>query len=241
MSPTPPPRRLACVDTSTFTESIALVEGDALIGERNIQRSKGHASGLHADLDDLLRDAGWAASDLGGLVCGTGPGSFTGMRVGIAAFKGLAQALKAPIYGVPSTRALLDAGGPGALALVDVRRGEVYAEGAGLAAPFCGAPEALLALFKREGLAAPAALIGEGALRHRARLEAFWPGVWLAAPAAHVPRAALLARHALVAHDLAALEPIYVRPSDAELNYPDGFPSEERLFAAPPPRAAEEG
>jgi tRNA threonylcarbamoyladenosine biosynthesis protein TsaB len=239
MSPPRPPRRLACVDTSTFTESIALVEGDALIGERNIRRDKGHASGLHLDLDDLLRDAGWRLSDLDGLVCGTGPGSFTGMRVGVAAFKGLAQALSLPIYGVPSTRALLSASGPGALALVDARRGEVYAEGEGLRAPLCGPPEALIAHFKREGLRAPAALIGEGALRHRARFEAFWPGVWIPPAAAHAPRAALLAHHTGDPHDLATLEPIYVRASDAELNYPDGFPSEARLFERP--RAHGEG
>ena len=47
------PLKLACVDTSTFTESLALVEGERLVGERNLHRAKGHASGLHLDLHEL--------------------------------------------------------------------------------------------------------------------------------------------------------------------------------------------
>lgn len=234
--------RLACVDTSTFTESIALVEGVRLIGERAQFRAKGHASGLHQDLDQLLKEAGWALEELDGFVCGLGPGSFTGMRVGLAAFKGLAYALGRPLCGVPTPRALLAGLRPGALALIDARRGEVYAEGPQLEAPRCLKPEALIELLAE---APPPLLIGEGALRFEALFKEAWPQVQIPPAAAHVPRASLLAPAALeqlIAADsgslsqlaeLARLEPIYVRPSDAEINYPDGFPSESRLFGKP--------
>ena len=99
--------KLACIDTSTFTESVALVDGAQLIGERNVRRPYGHASGLHADIDAMLSEAGWSLSDLEGIVVGVGPGSFTGIRVGMAAAKGLAYALEIPLYGVSSADALL--------------------------------------------------------------------------------------------------------------------------------------
>ena len=236
--------KLACVDTSTFTETIALVEGSRLMGERLQFRSKGHASGLHADLRSLLNEAGWALEELDGFVCGLGPGSFTGMRVGLAAFKGLAFALGKPLCGVPTPQALLADAGEGALALIDARRGEVYAEGPLLHEPVCLTPEALIELLVSSGLT-PTQLIGEGALRYATRFKEAWSEVLIAPPSAHIPRASLLAEPALKQlasqgvsalsdpASIAALEPIYVRPSDAEINYPEGFPSEARLFGAP--------
>ena len=237
-----PPLKLACVDTSTFTESIALVEGERLVGERDLFRAKGHASGLHQDLRELLDEAGWALQDLDAFVCGLGPGSFTGMRVGLAAFKGLAYALSRPLCGVTTPQALLGAAGPDALCLIDVRRGEVYAEGGGLSEPMCLKPQALIDHYHAHKLSPPRALIGEGAVRYQALFEEAWSEVWVAPAAAHIPRASLLARPALAQlaergaevlaepTHVAALEPVYVRPSDAEINYPNGFPSEARLF-----------
>lgn len=237
--------KLACVDTSTFTESIALVEGTRLIGERLQFRAKGHASGLHGDLSALLTEAGWTLEELDGFVCGLGPGSFTGMRVGLAAFKGLAYALGRPLCGVPTPQALLAAAGEGALALIDARRGEVYAEGPMLDEPVCVRPEALIELIRSGSGAQPTQLIGEGALRYAGLFQEAWPELVIQPAASHVPRASLLAPHALrqlsaqgleslsAPAQLASLEPIYVRASDAEINYPEGFPSESRLFGAP--------
>ena len=248
-----PPRelRLACVDTSTFTESLALIEGDRLIGERLQFRAKGHASGLHQDLHALLGEAGWRLEELDAFVCGLGPGSFTGMRVGLAAFKGLSFALQRPLCGVPTPRALLAsvAGHEGALALIDARRGEVYAEGPPLTSPLCLTPQALIDRVSAGESLRPRLLIGEGALRYERLFKEAWPGVLIPPAPAHVPRAALLAQAALERLSsegrgalsdpawVAALEPIYVRPSDAEINYPDGFPSESRLFGSPKTQA----
>lgn len=241
--------RFASVDTSTFTESVALIEGETLIGERNVRRTYGHASGLHVDLHALLSEAEWSLSSLDGLVIGVGPGSFTGLRVGMAAMKGLAYALDRPIYGVPSALALLRAlvDQRGALALIDARRGEVYAQAdissddsaPLLSHPFCGEPAQLITQLQQRGQS-PRILVGEGALKYRDLLLAAWPEAQIPlAGAAHIPRASLLAsgleealqRGEVSPTEVASLEPIYVRASDAEINYPDGFPSEARLFS----------
>ena len=233
--------KLISIDTSTFTESVALLEGSRLLGERNVRRAYGHASGLHADIDALLQEADWTARDLDGVVVGIGPGSFTGIRVGMAAAKGLAYALEIPLYGVSSADALLSSiiGVPDALALIDARRGEIYVAGELIHEPRCCAPEALIEDLSARGVR-PRVLVGEGAMKHRARWLETWPEVIISeSEASHIPRAALLAsglsarveRGEVTPSPIAALEPIYVRPSDAEINYPDGFPSAVRHFS----------
>lgn len=233
--------RFACVDTSTFTESVALVEGETMWGERSVRRPYGHAPGLHADLRELLDEVNWTLDSLDGLVIGVGPGSFTGLRVGMAAVKGLAYALGKPIYGIPTSHALLSAlADPReALALIDARRGEIYVEGDLISEPRCFTPEKLVEELLSRG-ESPRILVGEGAIKHQMIFREAWPKVILPLnTATHIPRAALLASGLAsdialgirLADDVALLEPIYVRQSDAEINYPDGFPSEARLFS----------
>ena len=237
--------KLASVDTSTFTESVALIEGQTLRGERNIRRAYGHASGLHCDLRELLDEAGWTLEDLDGFVIGIGPGSFTGLRVGMSAVKGLAYALQKPIYGVSAATALLRGivDDRDALALIDARRGEVYAQGplvdSLLGNPRCYTPDALISALGTHQCV-PRLLIGEGALKYRDQFLSAWPETLIPeGDMIHLPRASLLAfgiaealeRRELGEANVASLEPIYVRASDAEINYPDGFPSEARLFS----------
>ena len=237
--------KLASVDTSTFTESVALLDGQILMGERNVRRKYGHASGLHRDLHELLDEAGWVLDDLDGFVIGIGPGSFTGLRVGMAAIKGLAYALQKPLYGVSAATALLKGvvDDRDALALIDARRGEVYAQGplvdTFLGSPQCYTPEGLISALQKYG-ARPRLLIGEGALKYRDLFIEAWPHTLIPkGDTIHLPRASLLALGLDTSLDLqevneaeiASLEPIYVRASDAEINYPDGFPSEARLFS----------
>ena len=233
--------KFACVDTSTFTESVALVEGETLWGERSVRRPYGHAPGLHADLRELLKEVNWSLDSLDALVVGIGPGSFTGLRVGMAAIKGLAYALNKPVYGVSTAVALLAALADQreALALIDARRGELYAYGDLISEPMCLTPEALIDHLK-ESENVPRVLVGEGAIKHQAILREAWPEVYLPLnTATHLPRAGLLATGLaagiesgeVTPDDVALLEPIYVRKSDAEINYPNGFPSEARLFS----------
>ena len=224
--------RLVLVDTSSPVESVALLEEGRLLGERNIRRDRSKSPGLLEDILSLCQEQGWELEAIDGFVCGLGPGSFTGLRVGLALLKGLAYGLQRPLYGVPSVTALLAAAPPGAIGLLDVRRGELHAAGGALPGPQTGAAEALL---EQLIAAAPPALFGDGALKHREALLARLPGCWIPQEeSAHRVRAGFLiaglGAGALRVEELAALEPLYARASDAEINYPDGFPRGEALL-----------
>ena len=107
-------------DTATGAATSALVDGDEVLGER-VSR----AQTLLEDVDALLRQAGAHPSDLGRLAVGVGPGSFTGVRIGLATARGLALSLGLPGAGV-STLAALAAGAPGAVPVIDAKRREVF-------------------------------------------------------------------------------------------------------------------
>lgn len=103
---------LLAIDTATTRAVIALAEAGAA---PRVLRADAWAAGyrhgeeLLARIEGLLAGAGVAPAELGGIVVGTGPGAFTGLRVGVATAKGLAHALRLPIVGVATSDALLDA------------------------------------------------------------------------------------------------------------------------------------
>ncbi|MEI7742478.1 MAG: tRNA (adenosine(37)-N6)-threonylcarbamoyltransferase complex dimerization subunit type 1 TsaB [Chloroflexota bacterium] len=100
------------IDTATTHAVIALGGPDGeLLEARSWIAGYRHGEELLARIEGLLADRGLAAADLGGLVCGTGPGAFTGLRVGLATAKALAHALRLPIAGVATSSALLAAAG----------------------------------------------------------------------------------------------------------------------------------
>ncbi len=218
--------RVLCIDTATPIESVAVLQDGKLLAERSLFRRRGHSTGILDDLEGALADAGFALADLDAFVCGLGPGSFTGLRIALATLKGLAMALERPLFGARTTQ-LLIAGCPAErpVAVIDARRGEVFVEGAGIEGPHCISPDALAELLA-EGPAPT--LIGSGALVYRERLLASIPGAHIPeAPALHHPRAALLTSCVDLTGTppaLATVEPNYVRRTDAEINYPDGFP-----------------
>ncbi len=105
---------LLLIDTATTRAVIALGSADGrLIEERTWTAGYRHGEELLARIEELLRDRAIVPAALGGLVVGTGPGAFTGLRVGIATAKGLAHALRLPIAGVVTGSALLAAAGAG--------------------------------------------------------------------------------------------------------------------------------
>ena len=110
-------------DTATEVATSALVDDGEVLGER-----ASRASTLLEDVDALLRQAGARPADLDALAVGTGPGSFTATRIGLALARGLGLALDVPAAGV-STLDALAAGHPGALPVIDARRGEVFVPG----------------------------------------------------------------------------------------------------------------
>ncbi len=122
---------LLAVDTATERASWALVRGEALLGERAVERGRPTAESLLPALDALLADLGVALAAVEGFAVSIGPGSFTGLRIGVATVKGLAFGTGRRAIGVPTLAALArmaPAGGP-VVALLDARRGEVYAAG----------------------------------------------------------------------------------------------------------------
>ena len=109
-------------DTATSTATSALVRGDEVLGERATTPVR-----VLEEIDALLRDADVEPRQLDALAVGIGPGSFTGVRMGLAVARGLALSLGVPVAGV-STLAALSAGAPDAVALVDAKRHELFVE-----------------------------------------------------------------------------------------------------------------
>jgi tRNA threonylcarbamoyladenosine biosynthesis protein TsaB len=103
-------RPLLVIDTATTQAVIALGTADGtLIDQRGWVAGYRHGEELLAQIAGLLADRGTAATDLGGIIVGTGPGAFTGLRVGIATAKGLAHGLRLPIVGLATGAALIHA------------------------------------------------------------------------------------------------------------------------------------
>ena len=187
-------------DTATSVATAALVRDGEVLGERSSRAVR-----VLEDAAALFRDGGADPADLTGIVVGTGPGSFTGMRMGIAAARGLALALEVPVAGVSTLAALLE-GAPGSVPVIDAGRREVFTLLDG--EPSVCAPDRV-----------PAGLcVGDGALRYRTMLEERGAEVPPDDDERHLPRARFHAALALRFGPADAVEPLYLRIPDAEAN-----------------------
>jgi tRNA threonylcarbamoyladenosine biosynthesis protein TsaB len=191
---------ILALDTATAIATTALVRDGAVLGERASVPIR-----VLEDVDALLRDVGLEPRELDGIVVGTGPGSFTGVRLGLGAVRGLAFALDVPVAGVSTLQALA-AGAPDTVPVIDAKRREVFVEqdGAIVALP--------AAAFEAPGRVC----VGDGALRYREHLEATGAIVPLDDDERHVPRARF---HAALAGEFGPaerIEPVYVRAPDAD-------------------------
>ena len=187
-------------DTATAIATSALVRDGTVLGERTTTPVR-----VLEAVDELFRESGVEPSALDALAVGIGPGSFTGIRMGLAVARGLALSLDVPAAGV-STLDALAAGAPGAVALVDAKRRELFVERDGevVALP--------AAAFEAPGRTC----VGDGAIRYRGELEQKGAHVPPDDSDLHLPRARF---HAQLARDFGPaelVEPIYIRAPDAD-------------------------
>jgi len=188
-------------DTATDVATSALVDDGEVLGER-----ASRAVTLLEDVDALLRQGGAHPRDLGGLAVGIGPGSFTGVRIGLAVARGLAVALDLPGAGV-STLDALAAGAPGAVPVVDARRSEVFALVHGSRVVLAPAELAV-----EEGVE----YVGDGALRYRGSIEERGGVVPPDDDERHRPRARFHAQLVRGFGPIEEIEPLYLRLPDAK-------------------------
>jgi tRNA threonylcarbamoyladenosine biosynthesis protein TsaB len=272
--------KLLGLDTATSTAGIAIVDGDRVLGEAR-HDARGRGADLLVKIDELCRAAGVAPRELDAIAIGAGPGSFTGLRIGMATAKGIAFAANRPLWAVSSLAALAAdafeelAGGPrddrGAItgdaaghvtdqvtahradqvtdqvadhradplicAVLDARRGEVFAgwfRGATALGPERVMPPAELAAWLT-AIAPSAALPGQPAPIVRFAGDAIEVYREVLGPlaaahgwlAARTPSGRAVARLALAgarADITVGGAPSYIRPSEAEVKYPDGVP-----------------
>jgi tRNA threonylcarbamoyladenosine biosynthesis protein TsaB len=188
-------------DTATGVATCALVRDGEVLGERLTR-----AAHVLAEADALLRASGVAPADLDLLVVGVGPGSFTGVRIGLATARGVALALDLPVAGV-STLEALAAGAPGATPVIDARRREVFALVDG--EPRCLVPAELAVEPGRT-------YVGDGAVRYRELLESLGASVPPDDDPRHIPWARHHVRLAGAFGPADLVEPIYLRAPDAD-------------------------
>lgn len=210
---------------------MALTEGSRLLGELFLDVRRPHGEWLLSAIDRLLGAAGITVAELDGFGVTLGPGSFTGLRVGLATVKGLALATGKPVAGV-STLQTLAMQAPHAArpicALLDARKKEVYAGifawHEGLPRPV--GPERVLPPDRLSGEVADQVLfIGDGARAYRTLLARqfgarghYLPAAYDLPRAAHAAILALQMFEAGESRPAVEVNPVYIRPSEAELN-----------------------
>jgi tRNA threonylcarbamoyladenosine biosynthesis protein TsaB len=233
---------LVAIETATETVGVAVRADTGVEAELTLSGRRRHVESLTPALEHLLLQVALDPTDLGAIAVDTGPGLFTGLRVGVAAAKGLGQALGIGLVTASSLDILLcaaaEAGHSGPMcAAVDARRGEVFAavriiggDGAvaspDMLAPALFAPDALAAALSDVGSPeCPVRAIGDGAQRYAAVLGAV-PGVEVVRPSLSYPPPSTLLRSAqgrLAAGEApvpaATVVPLYMREADATSNF----------------------
>jgi len=224
--------KILALDTSTETGGVALLEGEMLRAQAQIRVAKTHANQLWKIISFLLEQTGWALHDIELWVVTIGPGSFPGLRIGMATIKGLALATGKPVVGISSLEALASSFPycPYLICpLIDARKKEVFcaffkSDSDGVVEMIGEArhikPQNLVQEFTE-----PVLLVGNGAELYRDFFkEKLGPKALFPKPHLHLisPTVlAILARSQFLQGrqtSLDAIRPLYIRPSEAEYN-----------------------
>jgi tRNA threonylcarbamoyladenosine biosynthesis protein TsaB len=226
--------RVLAVETSTLTGAVALLAGDSVVADHRLSLAVTHSERLLAAMDHVLTAADWRLADVEALAVAIGPGSFTGLRIGVSTAKSLAFATGIPLVGIPTLDALawsLPYAAHPVCPILDAKKGEVYTA---LYRTDAGRLERLweyqamapTTLAERLGCEVPGPVIfvGDGVSSFAAVLRGVLGGDARLAPPGHrLPSAVSVAELAHAACergervDPAALVPLYVRRSEAEL------------------------
>jgi tRNA threonylcarbamoyladenosine biosynthesis protein TsaB len=207
---------ILALDTTTAAGSVALADQAEVLEIASLDPSRPVATRVPGDLMALLERHDVALTSIDLFAVATGPGSFTGLRIGIATMQGLAFARQRPLIGVSAFDALasfVDA--PHVSVWIDAWRGEIYAaeyeNRVQLWSPIVGSPDQVLASTCRRD----AIFIGDGAVRYRERLpRVVEPTPLIAGAVATLARTRADAGERPPPH---AIRPLYVRRPDAEL------------------------
>lgn len=234
--------KILAFDTSCMMGSVALVDGSTVLAEQTLNIQVTHSERLIPSIETVLNTAGVEIKDLDGFGIAIGPGSFTGLRIGLAAAKGMAFVTKKPIVGVSSLTALaynLIGSDMPVVSLLDARRGEFYigvnrfkdGELVSVLEDTVMPPDKIIDYIESIVIARGASdaaiqrisFVGDGVLKLGDRLkECLGDKAVIPPPAQIHPRASNIAWIAARriesgdSDDLAALGPNYIRKSDAE-------------------------
>ena len=218
------------IETSTKTGSVAIVSEEGVVAQYSLNIEVTHSERLMSTVDRVLKDTGVIMSQFDGFAVAVGPGSFTGLRIGIAAVKGLALATGKPVSAVPTLLALawnLPYAAYPVCPLLDARKNEVYAALYKFEGDACVQvmPETTIPLPDLAGkLSGDILFTGEAAQLYRREIEK-----QLGARARFAPRATALPSAAVVAElgleslksgarmDADSLTPLYIRRPEAEV------------------------
>jgi tRNA threonylcarbamoyl adenosine modification protein YeaZ len=204
---------LLALDTATDAATACLSRDGEVLAESMTRGRSTAAQRLLDDIHHLTRAARVGLDQIDAIVVGTGPGTFTGLRIGLASARALGFGLDVPVHGVGTLDALL-AGDGVDVACIDARRGEVFCKGAGIETSALS-PQRLSEVLPPEAMVA-----GDGAVRYRQQL-----GGAVIPPdesPLHVPWAR---HHAALSRLWAPPEPLYVRAPDADRSIAAGAAS----------------
>lgn len=226
--------KILAVDTSTASGSVALLDGETPVIEWALHSARTHNRRLLKTVDRLLGEVGWEPGGLDGFAVTTGPGSFTGLRIGLTTVKTLAWTLKKPFLGISSLDALAAPLGFASMpvcTILDARKNELYfalhmPDGRG-GVQRVGDCEAIPPERLPERIHTPTLFCGDGWLLAGTFLGEKLGELAIGAPGyCHVIRAGVvgeLARKKFLAgerDDPLTAVPLYVRPSEAEIKNP---------------------
>lgn len=222
--------KILAIDTASFPASAAITEDGVLLGEYIVRNQRKHSQNIMPMVEGLLSTLGMDISEIDMFAVTVGPGSFTGLRIGISTIRAFAQAMKKPVVAVNTLEALAY-NFPGSSSIIipmlDARRDEVFTAAYSfdgvylqeLLAPCVKTVEEISHMFSDANVI----YTGDGAMKHSEELKAYADDFIIAPSNLSEVRAsaaaALAEMRADAAVDLNQIEPLYLRKSQAEREY----------------------